>query len=109
MIKKGVIAMFILDNIITGDCTGFIGTETYNVLQIIYTWMRIAVPILVVLLITIDMAKAVTAQDDNAIKKAQGHAVKRVIIGVAVFLVPTILDILFGLTNLALGECKFGG
>lgn len=57
----------------------------------------IIIPIALILLVTIDMAKAVMANDDNEIKKAQNLAIRRIIYAVVIFLVPTVIDATFNL------------
>ncbi len=52
----------------------------------------IIIPILLVLLLTIDIAKAVMASDDNQIKTAQKLAIKRIIYALLIFFVPIIVD-----------------
>lgn len=56
--------------------------------------IRIAVPIILVVIGMIDLVKALTSQDDKQIKSATSLLVKRVVIGVVVFLVPTIVSLL---------------
>lgn len=85
-----------------------LGKGVQDILSELYTVVEIATPILVVLLCTIDMAKAVIAQDDNEMKKSQSRSIKRLIIGLAIFLVPTVLDALLKLAGLAEGICKIG-
>lgn len=68
----------------------------HSVLQ----YVRIIVPILVILLGTIDFAKAVIAGKEDQMRKAQMDFVKRIIIGVAVFFVPLIVDIVMELADI---------
>jgi len=64
-----------------------------GLLNIGYKILRIAAPIAIVLFATIDLAKAVAASDESAIKKAQSHCIKRVAAGVIVFLVFVIFEL----------------
>lgn len=64
------------------------------------TYIRIIVPILIILLGTIDFAKAVMGGKEDVMKKAQSDFVKRIIAGVAVFLVPTLVDIIMQLADI---------
>jgi surface polysaccharide O-acyltransferase-like enzyme len=73
--------------------------DTYDIWALIGTIIkiiRIAIPILIVLLGTIDLGKAVLAGDDKKIKEAQGMLVRRIIYGVAVFFVLVIVQTIFG-------------
>lgn len=63
-------------------------------------YVRIIVPILIILLGTIDFAKAVIAGKEDNMKKAQNDFIKRVIIGVAIFFVPLLVDVLMKLADI---------
>ena len=58
----------------------------------LYKAIQISTPILVVILIMKDMIIAVTAGKADDMKKAQQNAIKRIIVGVIIFLVPYIVD-----------------
>ncbi len=93
--------------ILPQDCN-LLGSGVQGILNQIYRLVEIATPILTILLITIDMVKAVVAQDDNEMKKSQERSVKRLIIGLAIFLIPTVLDAILKIAGLASGICKMG-
>lgn len=104
---------FIISNInilgiLVEDCTSFIGEDFYAILKEVFTAIQIAVPCLVVVLCSVDMVQAVVSQDDKSMKNAQGKAIKRIIIGAAIFFVPLLLDILLDLSGLAIGTCSLG-
>ena len=85
--------MFILAN--PDVCT----TEMLQVMALIkfiLNVVRFVIPIVLIVLGTFDLFKAVTAGKDEDIKKKQQVLIKRVIAGVIVFLVPTIVSILMG-------------
>ena len=58
--------------------------------------LKIIVPLIIIILGSIDFAKAVIDTGDKANKEAINMLVKRLIIGIIIFLLPTILDILLG-------------
>ncbi len=96
---------FIINNInILDDCS-ILGTEFNNILQEIFTIIKIAVPILVIVLCSVDVARAVIAQDDKAVKEALSSSIKRIIIGVVVFFVPTIINVLLEFAGNISGTC----
>ena len=64
------------------------------------TYVRIIVPILIILLGTIDFAKAVLAGKEDNMKKAQRDFIKRVAAGIIVFLVPTLVNIIMYLADI---------
>ena len=96
-----------LISILPQDCN-LLGKGVQGILTELYRLVEIATPILTILLITVDMVKAVIAQDDNEMKKSQERSIKRLIIGLAIFLVPTILDAILKLAGMASGVCKVG-
>lgn len=55
-----------------------------------------------------DIAKGVIAQDDKATRAALSSAVKRVIIGVAIFFTPLLLDFTLKMAGFASGTCSIG-
>ena len=59
--------------------------------------ISIIIPIALVLFVTVDIAKAVMANDDAQMKKAQNSAIKRIIIGLIVFFVPVAVNAIFSL------------
>lgn len=67
----------------------------------------IAVPALLVLLLSIDFAKAVISKDDDNMAAAQKLAIKRIIYAILVFFVPTIVNALFNMLgdNLQVFSC----
>lgn len=61
--------------------------------------VSILVVVLLIVLGTIDFGKAVIASKEDEIKKAQGAFIKRIIVGVLIFLVPTIVTGLMKITD----------
>ena len=60
--------------------------------------------IIVIALGSYDFAKAVFAQDENKMKESQKTFIRRLIIAVAIFFVPTVINILISLINTAWNE-----
>lgn len=60
---------------------------------------KIIVPIFLIIFGIIDLIKAVTSSDSNAINNATGSLIKKVIIGLLVFFIPTIINAVFGLID----------
>ncbi len=58
--------------------------------------IRIGVPILLIVLIIYDLATAVFAGDEKKVSNARSKIIKRIIIAVAIFFVPTIINFIFG-------------
>ena len=77
--------------------------------QGLFTLIKIATPILVLILTTIDYIKAMTNQDDAEIKKTTQRTFKRLIFGILIFLLPFLLDLIFHLLGLYdLSTCGIG-
>ena len=64
-------------------------------MQGFFNLIKIATPIIVLILTTIDYIKAIINQDDGEIKKATQRGVKRLIFGILIFLLPFLLDLIF--------------
>lgn len=91
------------------NCTSVLGKDFQNLLNDIFTWIQIAVPCLVFVLCSVDMAQAVISQEDSHIRRAQAKCIKRVFIGVAIFFTPTLINILLLIAGAATGTCGIGG
>lgn len=89
------------------DCD-ILGTEFRNILNEVFNWIQIAVPCLVMVLCSVDVVRAAIAQDENEMNKAIPRIIKRVMIGVAIFFVPMVLNILLYSAGLMSGVCKIG-
>lgn len=63
----------------------------------VYPIIQIGIPILLILMGSIDLGKAVMSSDDKEIKGATSKLIKRAIAAVAVFFVAAIVSLLMGL------------
>lgn len=61
--------------------------------------LQIVIPVIIILLGTIDLGKAVMAGDDKKVKEAQKMLLMRIIYGVAIFFVVTIVRVVFGMLD----------
>ena len=66
--------------------------------------IKVVVPIILIVVGMLDMAKAVTEKDENKIKDAQHKLIKKAIAAVLVFLIVTIVGVLMRL--IGAGEYK---
>lgn len=89
------------------ECS-ILGPNVTRDLQYVFTGIRIAVPVLLVVLIMKDMVTAVAAGKAEDMKKAQSNAITRIIIGVVIFFVPTIINLLLKAIGIATGTCGIG-
>ena len=95
------------------NCEGIIGEEMLEFIGDIFHWIQILAPIFVIVISSVDFAGALLQDDRDAIKKATNKFVKRLIIAVALFFVPIILNWLLNIFNDITGAnastCGIGG
>ena len=66
--------------------------------------IKIVIPIIIVILAMLDLGKAVMAGDDKEIQAAQKMLIKRLVYGVIIFFVVTIVQVVFNLIGVNLTE-----
>lgn len=69
-------------------------------IDMVLGYVRVIVPILVIAFGLFDLGKAVIASKEDEMRKAQSTFIKRVIIGVVVFFVPVVVDIVMNLADI---------
>lgn len=82
--------MLFMDN-----CNGL--GPVVSLLKTVLTIVQWGVPVLLIIMGSIDLGKAVMASDDKEIKGATSKLIKRAIAAVAVFFVPMIVTLLINL------------
>lgn len=89
--------MLDLIQVVASDCENLkpVITLVKSVLRII----QFAIPILLILLGTIDLGKAVISSDDKEVKQSQGRLIKRCLYAVAIFFVALLVDLIMGLVG----------
>ena len=70
-----------------------------KVINVLFTFVMISIPIILIVLGTVDMFKAITSSDEKAVKEARGSLIKRVIYAVLIFLVPFIVRLVLQFTE----------
>ena len=68
-----------------------------KIVGIVVWGIKVVVPIMLIIIGMLDLAKAVGEKSEDEIKKAQNKLIKRAIAAVLVFLVVTIVSLLMGL------------
>lgn len=86
------------------DCKGLFGDPNnpdsfISVVKKILLWIRIAVPILVIVLGFIDFSKVIVSQDPDALKKATSSFSKRCVAAIIIFFIPLIISLIMGWIN----------
>jgi len=75
----------------------------------IFPILQIGIPIILIVLGTMDLGKAVIASDEKQVKEAQGRLMKRCIYAVAVFFIVTIVNLLMSVVVNIAGNSIEGG
>lgn len=83
------------------NCEELIGPSLMEQLNGYMTIIKILIPILLIVFGMVDFGKAVLAQDEQKMKAAQSTFIKRLLIGVIIFFVPTIINLLLNIANYA--------
>jgi len=89
------------------DCVGILGRPDDNIskppafyLQTAFTVMKYVAIVILIVFTIMDYASAVSAQDNDAIKKATSKLVTRLIICVILFVLPTLIEFLFKILDI---------
>lgn len=80
------------------NCEDLLGDEIVKMIKNCWNIVKILVPIILLVFGTLDFAKAVFSGEDS-MKKAQGKFIKRVIIAVCIFIIPSVLAFLLNVGN----------
>lgn len=80
-----------------------------SMLKQILSFVRYLVPLIILALSIKDFIAVMAAQDASAMKKTINTFIKRLIIGAVIFLLPTIIDILFKMAGIECGLAGFFG
>lgn len=76
---------------VDNDCEGILGEALLNDIKTVLLWIRIIVPILLIVLGSVDFVKAILSDDQQELKKSTNRFVKRCIIAVAIFFIPMLI------------------
>ena len=91
----------------TAACKGLFGDTLTGMVQDALDLMKIAGPILVIVMTIIDLIKAVASDGKDDLSKLGTKTIKRLIYAVLLFVIPSLLDWLFGLFSIY-GTCGIG-
>lgn len=93
--------MNLIDLFVVGDTFGLCEQNgvlmSFKILGIILNVLKIVVPILLIVLGSVDFFKAVLVGKDEAIKKSAKSLGRRFVAAVVVFLIPTLVGTLLGM------------
>ncbi len=77
------------------DCGGILTPDAADMIKELLGYIRIAAPILLLILTAIDFATAVFQEDNDALKKATSKVTKRAIAAACLFFIPTVIRAIF--------------
>ena len=86
------------------NCEELLGDDLIDLLQSLVDIVKVAVPILLIGLGTLDFGKAIFSTDEAEMKNAQSKFTKRLIAAAAIFLVPSLLGVLLNLGHSIWGD-----
>ena len=72
-------------------------TPVMTLLGYVIFGIKVVVPIILILVGMIDLAKAIVGKDDSEIKKAQNSKKKKIVVAVCVYLVITLVGLIMSL------------
>lgn len=95
-------------------CAGFLGSQgipgdLVRIIHYIYLAIQVIVPVLLIIFGMIELAKAITVQKEEEIKRAQGSFMKKLIVAVIIFLVFSIVRFVFYFANSDKDSAKVWG
>ncbi|MBR6690826.1 MAG: hypothetical protein IKL65_05790 [Bacilli bacterium] len=71
----------------------------------IIKWAKYLIPVIVIIFGILDFIKALSSNKDDAMKKAQGHFIKRLIICALIFIIPFIIEFVLDKMGFAANGC----
>lgn len=70
-----------------------------KIIKVVIDIIRVAVPIILIVVSMLDFMKVVTSGDNDALPKTLTHFVERAIAAILVFLIPTFVSLVFFITG----------
>lgn len=81
------------------NCEGILGKDLINYINKLFGWIKISVPILLIVFGCVDFGQAILSDDKDVMKKATSKFVKRCIVAIIIFFLPTLLSFLLNIFN----------
>lgn len=94
--------LFMLADVACGDIT--IDAIVPSFVSLAVNIIKIVIPIILIIFGILDLAKAITGNDEKVMKEAQGKLIKRIIYAVIVFFVVALVQFVFSTLNKANGS-----
>ena len=95
-----------MDKIVSGKttCKALFSGQFGILLGKAFSLIRFLVPILIIGLGVLDYAKAMLVQNQDEVNKTTKKMAKRLMIGVVIFLLPTIIEVVLGLAGYGIND-----
>ena len=92
-------SLFVMEPVYAETCNGILTPGAYQLLQDALNIIRLAVPVLLIVLGSIDLGTAVVSDDKDALKKSTSKLIKRCIAAIVIFFVPLLVEVLVNLVE----------
>ena len=89
-----------IDQVFAANCNGILTRGAADLLKKIVGWIRILVPILLIILGVVDFGSAAISEDKDNLKKATSKFMKRCLAALAVFFIPLLVELLLNLPGI---------
>lgn len=88
---------FSINVVHAAGCDAILTTEAADLIKEVVGYIRIGVPILLIILCVVDFAGVIGSNEENAMKQATSRVIKRFIAAALVFFVPLIVGLILGI------------
>ena len=92
-------SLLVIEPVYAESCNGILTPGAYQILQDALGIIRIAVPILLIVLGSVDLGTAVVSEDKDSLKKATSRLIKRCLAAIVIFFIPLIVNVLINLVE----------
>lgn len=87
------------NTITINGCSDIFGDELLEMLRDIVNFVKIAIPLILIGLGVVDFSKAVFSSKEDDMKKTASKFIKRVIIAIAIFFIPSFLNVILTIAH----------
>ncbi len=113
--ESGILTLIEKDNSTTENpvqdnlkCDSIFSGKFGKILDQIFNIIKFLIPILIAGFAIMDFIKALASQNQDDLKKAGNKLIKRLIIGIFIFLLPTVIEFLLKIAGIEFGVCALG-
>lgn len=92
-------SLLVIEPVYAQSCNGILTPGAYQILQDALNVIRIAVPMLLIVLGSVDLGTAVVSEDKDSLKKATSRLIKRCLAAIVIFFIPLIVNVLINLVE----------